>query len=135
MGAGHLFRTVQSPLEMGDWIFWKPPRPDQTKPNWGLDQGSLDWTTPDGTSRTRPDQTVPDQTEPSHIGLDRPDWTRPDQNFTMGLPWRPVGLPWKILNKKLYETYKKMNKNCKKDIIKLNFCTTVRLEILYVVRI
>ena len=108
MGAGHLFRRVRSPQEMDDRVFWKPPRPDQTKPNWGLDQGSLDRTTPDGTSRTGPDQTVPDRTEPGHIGADRPDWTRPEQNFTIGFPWRLVGLLHEILNKESYKAYKQI---------------------------
>ena len=117
------------PYKTSDQIFWKPPRPDQselgTRPRVSG---------PDQPHGTRPDQTVPDQTEPGHIGPDRPDWIRPDQNFTMGLPWRSVGLPWEILNKELNIKYSKINKNYQKTI-KINFCSTVRLEILWRIRI
>ena len=103
MGAGHLFRTVRSPLEIGDRIFWKPPRPDQTRPNWGPDWGSPDQTRPDKTGWTGLDQTAAERAGPDQTGSDRPDWTEPDWNLTVGLPWGPVGLPCGFLDKELYK--------------------------------
>ena len=55
MGAGHLFRTVRSPLEIGDRIFWKPPKPNQI--GLGTRPRSLDRSGPDQMDRTRVEQT------------------------------------------------------------------------------
>ena len=77
--------TQTRPDRTGDWT---EVTADGTRPD------STDGTGTDQTERAGSDQTGLDQTGPTRL-----DWTRPD--LTLGLPWRPVGLPWGFLNKEL----------------------------------
>ena len=113
MGAGHLFRTVRSPLEIGDRIFWKPPTPKQI--GLGTRPRSLDRSEPNWMDRTGLDQTgqAPDWTELVLIRPDRSDWPEPDWRAAWNIHGNPWGLPLGVLTKNSIRNMQKISNLCK----------------------
>ena len=99
MGAGHSFRIVRSRLEIGDRIFWTPPRPDQTDLGNGPEVTGPDQIRTDWLDRTVPDWTVTDWTRPDWTGPTRLDWTRREPH--RGAPMEARGAPVVVFNQRI----------------------------------